>query len=76
MRIAPSSLEWTGNTSDYQLLGNASGFTISQVFIEPASCSTDAIELRAIPSTSLTIGQAMLLRALNSSTYIGFSAEL
>jgi hypothetical protein len=76
MRIAPSSLEWTGNSSDYQLLGNASGFTISQVFIESASCSTDAIELRAIPSTSLTVGQAMLLRALNSSTYIGFSAEL
>lgn len=73
MRVAPSAIEWTGSGSNY-LMVDTTGKTVTNLAVDNAGTSGCLI---LVTGTSFTTNSGMTLQANNnSSSYIGFSAEL
>ena len=75
MRIAPTTLTTSGTAGDYTIFNAATNTNMSAV---PAmnSSSPNFASLTAIPSSSLTTGQAIALAGNNTNAFYAFSAEL
>ena len=72
-RVKPSIDIVTG-TNYYSFIGNATSFSVSNVFLEGNS-SANVIRV-ANTSVSVTQGRSYLLATANSNAFIGFDAEL
>lgn len=73
MRIAPSSLEWTGSGSNYLMVDNT-GRGVSNLSVDSSNTQGATI---TVTGTGYTTSAGMTLQANALSTaYIGFSAEL
>jgi hypothetical protein len=76
MRIAPSALEQSGTAGDYRVFIGA-GTTCSAVPVIAASTGTPfSISTAFTVASGLTANSGAYLQALNSSAYLGWSAEL
>ena len=75
MRIAPTALEQSGTAGDYSVRHQATSTTASVV---PAfeSASTYAGIFTTTVASGLTAGNGSFSRPVNSSAYLGWSAEL
>ena len=76
MRVRPTALEQTGTAGDYRMIsGSTSAITCTGV---PAfaSASPNAITFTFSVGSGLTAGQGALARAISTSAYLGWSAEL
>ena len=76
MRIAPSALEQSGTAGDYRVFIGA-GTTCSAVpVIAAGTGSPFSISTTFTVASGLTANSGAYLQALNSSAYLGWSAEL
>ena len=75
MRAAPSSLEQTGTASDYQILFRGSSATCSAVPTFGWGGSQNG-GINATVASGLTAGDGMMVAALNTGAFFGWSAEL
>jgi hypothetical protein len=76
MRIAPSALEQSGTAGDYRVF-IAAGTTCSAVpVIASSTGSPFSISTTFTVASGLTANSGAYLQALNSSAYLGWSAEL
>lgn len=75
MRTAPTALEQSGTAGNYQVQQGATNTTCSAV---PAYnyADTESATVQSTVASGLTIGYAAFLRAVNSSGYLAWSAEL
>ena len=76
MRIAPTALEQSGTAGDYRVFIGA-GTTCSAVPLIAASTGTPfSISTTFTVASGLTANSGAYLQALNSTAYLGWSAEL
>lgn len=76
MRIAPSALEQSGTAGDYRVFIGA-GTTCSAVPVIAAGTGTPfSISTTFTVASGLTANSGAYLQSLNSSAYLGWSAEL
>jgi hypothetical protein len=75
MRSSPTSLEQSGTAGNYRIRITGANITCSAVPTFASACPFSATYLLTVAS-GLTAGQASLSRAVNSSAYLAWSAEL
>jgi hypothetical protein len=75
MRVAPSALEQSGTAADYQVAHAATATACSSVPTY-ANASLNAARITGIVASGLTTGQGSLFRAVNTSAFLAWSAEL
>ena len=75
MRTAPTALEQSGTAGNYQVQQGGTNTTCSAVPIYNYA-DTESATVQSTVASGLTIGYAAFLRAVNSSAYLGWSAEL
>jgi hypothetical protein len=75
MRTAPTALEQTGTAGDYRIQPAGSAITCSSVPAFNTGDIWDATTVFTVAS-GLTAGGAMMLRSVNSTAYLAWSAEL
>ena len=75
MRTAPTALEQSGTAGNYQVQQGATNTTCSAVPVYNYA-DTESATVQSTVASGLTIGYAAFLRAVNSSGYLGWSAEL
>jgi hypothetical protein len=76
MRTVPTALDTSGTASDYSIAHSTTFTTCSVVPVIGATGTTENMLLTLTVASGLTTGQASQLRAVNTSAYLGFSAEL
>jgi hypothetical protein len=75
MRTKPTALEQSGTAGDYRIVHAATSTTCSAIpTYESASIWSARVPFTV--ASGLTTGQAGMARSVNSSAYLGFSAEL
>jgi hypothetical protein len=75
MRIAPSALTQSGTAGDYRVQHQTTTTTCSSVpALSGGSVWGSVVQFTV--SSGLTAGQGSVIRSVNSSAYLGFSAEL
>jgi hypothetical protein len=75
MRTHPTALEQSGTAGDYQVQQGGTNITCSAVAVYNYA-DTDSATVQSTVASGLTIGYAAFLRAVNSSAYLAWSAEL
>jgi hypothetical protein len=75
MRTHPTALEQSGTAGDYQVQQGGTNTACSAVPIYNYA-DTDSATVQSTVASGLTIGYAAFLRAVNSSAYLAWSAEL
>jgi hypothetical protein len=75
MRTHPTALEQSGTAGDYQVQQGGTNITCSAVAVYNYA-DTDNATVQSTVASGLTIGYAAFLRAVNSSAYLAWSAEL
>jgi hypothetical protein len=75
LRTSPTAIEQSGTAGDYAIRYIATDATCSAVPYFVAA-NVDASWFRFPVASGLTAGQAVMLRALNTSAYLAWSAEL
>ena len=75
LRIAPSALEQSGTAGDYRIRAASGNINCSSVPAWDGSSTDNALTLFTVAS-GLTSGQGVALRAVNSTAYLAWSAEL
>ena len=75
MRTAPTALDQSGTAGDYRVNTGTNFTTCSSV---PAFNTGDVwgVTVQFIVASGLTLGQVALLRSVNATAYLGWSAEL
>jgi hypothetical protein len=75
MRVAPSALEQSGTAGNYKVLHGVTETTCSSVPTYATSSQWNALVQFPVVS-GLTAGQGSFARSVNTSAYLGWSAEL
>jgi len=75
MRIAPTALEQTGTAGDYRVFVPSAAITCTGVPTFDGSCAESA-DVQFNTANVLTAGQGIFLRAVSSTSYLAWSAEL
>lgn len=75
MRTRPTALEQSGTAADYQVQHQNTATNCSAVPTF-ANSSDTTIRIDSTVASGLTAGQGAILRANNTSAYLGWSAEL
>ena len=75
MRVAPSALEQSGTAGNYKVLHGVTETTCSAVPTYTTSSQWNALVQFPVAS-GLTTGQGSFVRAVNTSAYLAWSAEL
>jgi hypothetical protein len=75
MRIAPSALTQSGTAGDYRVQHQTTATNCSSVPTLSGGSVWGAL-VQFTVSSGLTAGQGSVIRSVNSSAYLGFSAEL
>ena len=78
MRTAPSALEQTGTAGDYRVRNTAAASTTCSAVpvIAAAGTTSYSVVTSFTVASGLTAGQGCFLQAVNSTAYLGWSAEL
>ena len=78
MRTAPSALEQTGTAGDYRVRNTAATSTTCSAVpvIAAAGTTSYSVVTSFTVASGLTAGQGCFLQAVNSTAYLGWSAEL
>jgi hypothetical protein len=75
MRVRPTALETSGTAGDYSLVA-AGATTVCSAVPSHLTSFTEGAGFTLTVASGLTAGQAALLRPVNTSAYLGWSAEL
>ena len=76
MRIAPTALEQSGTATDYSTLTSGTTVTACSAVPTVGSNSVNVGEFNFTVASGLVAGQAVLARPVNTSAFLGWSAEL
>jgi hypothetical protein len=76
MRSAPTALSQNGTAADYDVLRAGGNVTVCSAVPTFAHATLNTAAINYIVASGLTAGQAVLLRMRNSTSYLGWSAEL
>jgi len=76
MRAQPSALEQSGTAGDYRVTHSGTNTTCSSVPAISGDMNLYGADVQFIVASGLTVGRGCQLRAVNSSAYLAWSAEL
>jgi hypothetical protein len=76
MRVQPSALEQSGTAADYRIAHSGTNTNCNSVPIIVGDMNVDGAVIQFAVASGLTVGRGCQLRAVNSSAYLAWSAEL
>jgi hypothetical protein len=76
MRVAPSAVEQSGTAGDYSILHGAVNVTTCSSVPTFSNSGVNTSDIVLTVASGLTTGQGCIGRAVNTSGYLGWSAEL
>ena len=76
MRTAPTALEQSGTAGDYSIVSSGTTITVCSAVPSVGSNSVNVVQYNFTVASGLVAGQAIEARPVNTSAYLGWSAEL
>lgn len=76
MRTAPTALEQSGTATDYSVVGSATTITVCSAVPSFGSASVNVADYNFTVAAGLVAGSGLGARPVNTSAYLGWSAEL
>jgi len=76
MRIAPTGVEQSGTTTDYNIVTASGNVAITSVPSHVIATTDNAVVRLTDSGSTLTAGQAAYMRANSTNAFLGWSAEL